>query len=368
MSNTLKVCTAYMFSIVCFVLLRIASALGIFENFTGYLGDLSITAITQLFCLFLLPLMVYKFLSSDSLSFKDIFKDFSFKKITKNTIFICFILGIFGYILNVCVSSLWSLFLSLLGYASRSSSIASTTTHISFIQFLIYFLSTAILPAICEEFLHRGMLLYGIKKEHNTIFSVIIVGIIFGLLHLNIYQTGYATFLGIIMGILTIITGSIYPAIIIHFVNNGINVIFDCLYTNYYESFFKEIFSYIYQNFISKYSILLVVIGIMLIFVIIWLFIRLSIKIMKNEKFSEDQDLSTNDIILAMIYSQNDMTINNLSTYEKVKLELTQLKLKSIISPNKNLPKLEFKDYIVFILILFLGSLITFFTFIWGLL
>ena len=82
---------------------------------------------------------------------------------------------------------------------------------------------TALLPAVCEETAHRGMLLSQISKKSVTK-AIILSSLLFGLLHINIYQFFYATILGVFLAKLTVDSGSIYPAMIIHFMNNAINV------------------------------------------------------------------------------------------------------------------------------------------------
>lgn len=89
--------------------------------------------------------------------------------------------------------------------------------------FLIQLNTVAILPAICEEFLHRGVLLNGLK-EIGIKKAILISSLMFGLLHFNINQFFYATILGMLMALVSVVSKSIYPAMIIHFTNNAISV------------------------------------------------------------------------------------------------------------------------------------------------
>ena len=80
----------------------------------------------------------------------------------------------------------------------------------------------AVLPAICEETTHRGLLIHGysmlgIKR------AVIYSSLMFGLMHLNINQFFYATILGFLIALSTLMSKSIIPAMIIHFMNNFIS-------------------------------------------------------------------------------------------------------------------------------------------------
>ena len=144
-----------------------------------------------------------------------------FKKANYKTVLISIAIGLIVFILNIAVSTFLSYILSLLGYhASTSSGTAVAPTWGSFFLSL---LTVAILPAICEEFTHRGLLLSGYKKLGFKK-AVILSALMFGLIHLNVNQFFYATVIGLVLAVVTLYSRSIVPAIIIHFMNNGINV------------------------------------------------------------------------------------------------------------------------------------------------
>ena len=79
----------------------------------------------------------------------------------------------------------------------------------------------------------------GLKK------AVILSGLMFGLIHLNINQFFYATIIGMVLAVVTLYSRSIFPAMIIHFMNNGLNVYFSfakargIFGANFYEKLFS---------------------------------------------------------------------------------------------------------------------------------
>ncbi len=84
---------------------------------------------------------------------------------------------------------------------------------------LLIILSTAITPAVVEEFAMRGVLLSGLKRFGDG-FAVLITSVIFGLMHGNFEQIPFALLLGLYLGYITVKTESILPAVLLHFLNN----------------------------------------------------------------------------------------------------------------------------------------------------
>lgn len=362
MSKTLKAGICYILALLSFVMVRILSCYGIFSSFTGFIGDLKLTFIIQVVCLIAIPLSFYKLINKSSIV--NDFKDFGFVKISKNTTFLCIILGIIAYILNICVSTFWSFLLVLLGFAPQSAGVSVPYTNV--LDLIVSLISTAVLPAFCEEFLHRGMTQCLIKEEKSYVFSVVLTSILFGLFHLNIYQTGYAAFLGLLMGFLAVFSGSIYPAIIIHFMNNAINVLVNYFYDT--APIFKTMFEY-FDKFLTNLQganlLILIVVFTLFILVLCYFVYRIFIKVIKNEKL-KDVDFSSKDIALAVLYFNEKEKLSLKDTNLLNQVNQIQLLLKQTYP--KNQKKLEFKDYIMLINAVFMSTLITIFTLVWGIL
>lgn len=205
----------YLILMVVFVGIRIFASFNLL-SFLGDYADLVYSLIIQVGVIFGLSLVLYKGFSRKKV--KDIFKEFKFEKISVKAILICFGLGILIIFLNIAFNSIYDLILRIFGYAPASSAISSYTLS----AFLIAIFASAVLPAFCEEFANRGMLLSGLK-ELGLKKAIIISGLIFGLMHLNIGQFGYAFLIGMFFAFVFFATGSIWPSIIIHFMNNAVS-------------------------------------------------------------------------------------------------------------------------------------------------
>ncbi len=81
----------------------------------------------------------------------------------------------------------------------------------------------AVMPAICEEMLFRGVVLHG-YRNHSMKTAIIMNGVLFGLFHLNGHQFVYTFFIGVALALVTWVTGSILPAMVMHFLNNYFSV------------------------------------------------------------------------------------------------------------------------------------------------
>lgn len=204
------------FSVVAsFVLIRICANYNLF-SFLGVYGSYYLSILTQVGLIFLLPLLLFK--KTNKIDLKTTFKVFSFKLISLKSIICALLLGVVVFFLNVYVSNFFFSVITFFGYKSSPAISAVPATWWTLVLDLF---CTAILPAICEETLHRGMMLranasMGLKK------SIIISGFLFGLLHLNIEQFFYASIIGIFLGYVCWTSCSIYPCMIVHFMNNAL--------------------------------------------------------------------------------------------------------------------------------------------------
>lgn len=79
----------------------------------------------------------------------------------------------------------------------------------------------AVSPAICEEFMHRGLLLRAYEKR-GSYKAVIFVSILFGIFHFDITNFLGPVFLGLLIGYYVIRTNSIFAGMLAHFLNNAI--------------------------------------------------------------------------------------------------------------------------------------------------
>ena len=85
-------------------------------------------------------------------------------------------------------------------------------------------IALAVLPSLVEEICFRGAILNA-SKGMSVMHAVIINGVLFGLIHMNLQQIPYALFLGVIFSLYVIYTKSIYSSILAHFLVNAPNVL-----------------------------------------------------------------------------------------------------------------------------------------------
>jgi len=91
--------------------------------------------------------------------------------------------------------------------------------------FLFNFLMIAILPAIGEEFLFRGLLQRLFHEWlRNIHIAILLSAILFGAMHLQFYGIIPRTLLGILFGYLFYWSGSLWIPVFAHFLNNGVAV------------------------------------------------------------------------------------------------------------------------------------------------
>ena len=86
-------------------------------------------------------------------------------------------------------------------------------------------LTIAILPAIAEELLFRGIVYNSFTKKYGPIIGIIISALLFGIYHMNWLQGINAFFLGLVFGYAYYKTKSIFAPMIMHFLNNAYGVI-----------------------------------------------------------------------------------------------------------------------------------------------
>ncbi len=131
--------------------------------------------------------------------------------------------GVCVFIFTIGVSSMWQNLLQLTGYNSVSSS-APMPDEFVFGYFVGDVVLTAILPAVCEEFVMRGGFLTSAGKYFKTVGCVVLSGIAFGLFHQNIKQVFYTSLFGALATFMTIKLKSVFPAMLMHFSNNFCSV------------------------------------------------------------------------------------------------------------------------------------------------
>jgi uncharacterized protein len=101
----------------------------------------------------------------------------------------------------------------------------------SILQLITGILVIGISPAICEESLHRGILLKAYEKR-GSLKAVVISAIMFGFFHFDLTNLFSPIFLGILIGYYVLRTNSIFAGVLAHFIHNSILEVMGFLYRN----------------------------------------------------------------------------------------------------------------------------------------
>lgn len=93
-------------------------------------------------------------------------------------------------------------------------------------DFLLAILIGAVIPAISEEFLFRGFGQRSLEEKNSVLFSVLVTGTIFGVIHFNLINLFPLILIGIFLGYLAHYSKNILVPIFIHFLNNAVSILF----------------------------------------------------------------------------------------------------------------------------------------------
>ena len=372
-----KIYLIYFISMVLFCVLRVLSAFNIFGGMHPDLVDIIFTLLIQIGLMFLLPLTLYTVFNRKNGGLKTTFKNLNFRKTTIKTILISFVLGLLAFIINIAVSTVFSGILGMFGY---SQPVTGTSTNVQplfpdWLDFIVQVVSVALLPAICEEFLHRGVLLQGTFRI-GAKKAILISSLLFGLVHFNVNQFFYAFILGMLMALVSIVARSIYPAMIIHFVNNFISVYLSAAekYHWFGEHFYDVLNALLKLGnpILTFFICFILLIGITCL--LIWLISKLYkittlnkvIKVINRVYNDEDATVKNAPIM----FEKSRMLQNMLENQTTLNLNFEEMRspIDMVLPKQNNLIKPKEYDNLFLIASFVLGTLVTLFTFVWGLL
>ena len=136
--------------------------------------------------------------------------------------------------ITITISTLNDLILNLFYDTSKTVS----TVHLPEIntvgKFIIATLFIAVMPAIFEELMFRGVFLTAYERR-GSYKAIIFSGLFFGLFHFDISRLFFTIVLGFILAYYVLRTNSIYAGMIGHFTNNFLGVL-SLLVVNYYKN------------------------------------------------------------------------------------------------------------------------------------
>jgi membrane protease YdiL (CAAX protease family) len=224
------------------------------------MGDIAFSTVSQICILFLFSYLALKYYNKTKVqnakSFAEfvditkvdkhdnIFRQLGFKKIGLNMVMWIVLLGFVCFIFNIFVSAAFNGILGGFGHKGVVSSDDVLSNY--WWGVIILFIIGALFPGLCEESVHRGLLLNGFKQKIGVLNAALMTSLMFGLMHLNIIQFFYTMILGYFMCLAVLAVRSIWAGVIIHTMNNACAVLFSAIGT----AFLDGLFSFVAVNLI----------------------------------------------------------------------------------------------------------------------
>ncbi len=103
---------------------------------------------------------------------------------------------------------------------SFESATLSLVTANSLAEFLLVAFVIAVTPAVCEEFLFRGLVLFNFEKVMSPVKTIFMTGFIFAIFHFHPFNILPLILLGFFLSYAVYYSNSIITGIVIHFINN----------------------------------------------------------------------------------------------------------------------------------------------------
>lgn len=226
--NTVNRCMAAMIALIAFmtVFSLITELIGMV--LVGRLDAVTYEVVTSLLdsaaymAMFMLPILVFKLFSKNAVYYPLPARAVLPKRAIRIS------LAAVGVVLPTTVIN--SLIVNyLVQMAGMQPDFSALETEINGIHSIVLlFISLAIVPALCEEFLFRGVMLKNLMPYGKTT-AVFVSALLFALMHQNFYQFFYTFIAGLVLGYVFLLTGSIWCGVLIHFINNFVSVLTDAV-------------------------------------------------------------------------------------------------------------------------------------------
>ena len=174
------------------------------------LGLVSNLLVSQL--IILLPACVSLFLNKKRICISDL----GFRKIRISTVLLTIVFTLLCMPLVTVVNAISMLFVD--------NTVVAISSDILALPFPISLLIIAMVGPFSEEFVFRGIMYNSYRKDGNVLGAVLLSALVFGFMHMNLNQAGYAFVIGIALALLMIATGSIWAPMVMHFIINAQSV------------------------------------------------------------------------------------------------------------------------------------------------
>ena len=160
----------------------------------------------------LLPAVISIFLGKEKVKACEL----GFRKIRISTIFFVALFTFLCMPLVTVVNAISMLFVD--------NTVVAMSGEILTVPFCAAFAMIAMFGPFSEEFVFRGVIFNGYRKDGNTFGAILLSALTFSFMHMNFNQAGYAFVIGIGLAFIMLATNSIWASVIMHFIINAQSV------------------------------------------------------------------------------------------------------------------------------------------------
>lgn len=142
--------------------------------------------------------------------------DLGFRKIRISTVLLVALYTLLCMPLVTVVNAISMLFVD--------NTVVAMSNEILAVPFPAALFMIAMFGPFSEEFVFRGIIFQGYRKDGNTLGAILLSALVFGFMHMNFNQAGYAFVIGVALAFAMVATNSIWAPIIMHFIINAQSV------------------------------------------------------------------------------------------------------------------------------------------------
>lgn len=143
-------------------------------------------------------------------------RDLGFRKIRITTLLLVALYTLLCMPLVTVVNAISMLFVD--------NTVVAMSNEILELPFVAALVLIAMFGPFSEELVFRGFIFNGYKKDGNTLGAVLLSALVFGFMHMNFNQAGYAFVIGIALAFAYVATDSIWAPVVMHFIINAQSV------------------------------------------------------------------------------------------------------------------------------------------------
>lgn len=217
------------------------------------------------------------------------------KKVDLLSLLLCVLGGISFFALSYHFFGYLDSLLIKVGFTQMADPFALNTWP----KFIISIIPLALMPALFEELIYRGVVLNGLEDFGKTK-AIILSSVFFAVMHMGVFQLFYQITLAVFFAILVQITKDIRISMSMHFANNFVVLLFSFLNSKFGIKF------YFFQNIGFWISLALFVVAIALIVLVIYIIKRRTqncTQTVSRELISQEENQKINiSLIFIMIF------------------------------------------------------------------